>query len=81
MSQQRRRVEALEPRQAIGKPWVDPFPLCMMLFAFQAREAAWKAGREFCPLPSPEPYPDIDAFRARMAKADRMHERLTKERA
>jgi hypothetical protein len=73
--QRRRRLERLEAHQPAGKPWRDPFDLCM-LEAVRAGLACW--------LPSPEPElsPETDhLFGLAMRDADRMAARLAAERA
>ena len=78
----KRRLERLEARQPSAPPWTDPYDLCMSLWAaFQAETAATKAGRPFSRLPEPELGPDSEAFVLAMKDADRMHARLTAERA
>jgi hypothetical protein len=80
-----KRLQRLEARRAPDKPWVDPFPVAMALFAaFEATLAAEKAGREFSRLPQPEPEfsPEVrHLVELRLRESDRIAERLRAERA
>jgi hypothetical protein len=77
-----KRLQRLEARQPKGRPYVDPFDLCMRLWeAFKVKHAAVRARREFSRVPRrepAEPWPEATqyAFDRAMAEHDSIARRL-----